>query len=33
MANSVLTVLEPLRDVLPGVNAGSLVAVVMRRSR
>ena len=29
MAGSVLTALQPLRDVLPGVNAGSLVAAVM----
>jgi ABC-2 type transport system permease protein len=29
MAGSVLTALEPLRDVLPGVNAGSLVSAVI----
>jgi ABC-2 type transport system permease protein len=29
MAGNVLTALRPLRDVLPGVNAGSLVAAVM----
>jgi ABC-type transport system involved in multi-copper enzyme maturation permease subunit len=29
VAGSVLTALQPLRDVLPGVNAGSLVAQVM----
>jgi ABC-type transport system involved in multi-copper enzyme maturation permease subunit len=29
MATSVLTALQPVRDVLPGVNAGSLVAAVM----
>jgi ABC-2 type transport system permease protein len=29
MATSVLTALKPVRDVLPGVNAGSLVAAVM----
>ena len=29
MADSVLTALRPLRDVLPGVNAGSLVSAVM----
>ncbi len=29
MAGSMLTALEPVRDVLPGVNAGSLVAAVM----
>ncbi|MGI8701329.1 MAG: ABC transporter permease [Nocardioidaceae bacterium] len=29
MAASVLTALRPLRDVLPGVNAGSLVTAVM----
>jgi ABC-2 type transport system permease protein len=28
MAGSMLSALEPLRDVLPGVNAGSLVAAV-----
>lgn len=28
MAGSVLSALEPLRDVLPGVNAGSLVSAV-----
>lgn len=29
MADTVLTALQPLRDVLPGVNAGSLVGAVM----
>jgi ABC-2 type transport system permease protein len=29
MASSVLSALRPLRDVLPGVNAGSLVTDVM----
>lgn len=29
MAGSVLTALQPLRDVLPGVNAGSLVSAVL----
>lgn len=29
MAGSVLTALQPLRDVLPGVNAGSLAAAVL----
>jgi hypothetical protein len=29
MASNVLTALRPLRDVLPGVNAGSLVSAVM----
>jgi ABC-type transport system involved in multi-copper enzyme maturation permease subunit len=29
MASSVLAALQPLRDVLPGVNAGSLVTAVM----
>lgn len=29
MANTVLTGLQPLRDMLPGVNAGSLVAAAM----
>lgn len=29
VASSVLTALEPLRDVLPGINAGSLAAAVM----
>jgi ABC-type transport system involved in multi-copper enzyme maturation permease subunit len=29
MANNVLTALRPLRDVLPGVNAGSLVAAML----
>ena len=29
MASSVLTALNPIRDVLPGVNAGSLVTSVM----
>ena len=29
MAGSVLSALEPLRDVLPGVNAGSLVSAVV----
>jgi ABC-2 type transport system permease protein len=29
MADSVLTALQPLRDVLPGVNAGSLASAVM----
>lgn len=29
MASSVLSALQPLRDVLPGVNAGSLVAAAM----
>lgn len=29
MASSVLSALQPLRDVLPGVNAGSLVTAVM----
>ena len=29
VAGSVLTALQPLRDVLPGVNAGSLVSSVM----
>ena len=29
MAGSVLSALEPLRDVLPGVNAGSLVGAVL----
>jgi ABC-type transport system involved in multi-copper enzyme maturation permease subunit len=28
MADSMLTALQPLRDVLPGVNAGSLVAAI-----
>lgn len=29
MAGSVLTALQPLRDVLPGVNSGSLVSAVL----
>lgn len=29
VAGSILTALQPLRDVLPGVNAGSLVSAVM----
>lgn len=29
MAGSVLTTLQPVRDLLPGVNAGSLVAAVL----
>jgi ABC-2 type transport system permease protein len=29
MANNVLSALRPLRDVLPGVNAGSLVSTVL----
>jgi ABC-2 type transport system permease protein len=28
MAGSMLSALDPLRDVLPGVNAGSLVAAI-----
>ena len=32
MAESVLSALQPLRDVLPGVNAGSLVTAVMLRA-
>jgi ABC-2 type transport system permease protein len=31
MAANVLTALRPLRDVLPGVNSGSLAAAVMPR--
>jgi ABC-type transport system involved in multi-copper enzyme maturation permease subunit len=29
IANSALTALQPLRDILPGVNAGSLVAALL----